>query len=77
MEQQVEDNDGRNVDIDENEGQTTKEMAWYLHDLKDSGRGGTLAFQVIQNLCTNYNVKEPADLVEAHSINKDRISSIT
>lgn len=54
-----------------------------FHDEQEFGRGGTPALQAIWDLCTKYNEKEPANLIEAQTniedgvgLSRSRISSL-
>lgn len=51
-------------------------MAGNFNDLHDSNLRGMPALQATRDACTNYDVKEQSDLVDAQAIFDDVISSI-
>lgn len=72
---QANDNVGLGLDYDENHNGPAKETAWDFHDTHVSGRRDSLSIQTIQDLCTIYDINEPANLVDAKTLIEDEITS--
>lgn len=76
-EDQIIHNDDHSVDSDGNQNEANKEMTCNFYTVEHHSPQRTATLQAMRHLCTKYNVKELADVVETQAIKEDRFSSVT